>query len=127
MHEAHFKTGIDLFNAGRYFEAHEAWEILWLPATGEDRIFLQGLIQLAAAYLQRERGNVRGATRLFEAAISKLDSVASHDFGVNLPQLLVRARADAALMAKQLHGVPPRPTQSEDRPWISLTLFGRAR
>lgn len=46
-----FHWGIDLFNHGYYWEAHEAWEGLWHAAKGNtgNRLFFKGLILLAAA------------------------------------------------------------------------------
>src|SRR5712691_4589106 len=43
--------GIDLFNHGYYWEAHEAWEVLWHSCgrSGPTADFLKGLIHLAAA------------------------------------------------------------------------------
>ncbi len=64
--------GVDLFNRGAYWEAHEAWEELWLRAEPELRLFVQGLIQLAAAWHHLRRGNSRGAQRLFRAGLEKL-------------------------------------------------------
>ncbi|HEY2734587.1 MAG TPA: DUF309 domain-containing protein, partial [Polyangiales bacterium] len=45
------RAGASLFNDGRFFDAHEAWEDRW-RATHDDteRRFLQGLIQIAAAF-----------------------------------------------------------------------------
>ena len=65
--------GVELFNAEAFWHAHEAWEEIWLKATGDEKLFLQGLIQLAAAYHHVKRGTVRGAIRLFDAALAKLD------------------------------------------------------
>jgi predicted metal-dependent hydrolase len=67
--------GIELFNAHRFWHAHEAWERDWLVAEGEQRVFLQGLIQLAAAYHHVQRGTLSGAVRLFDAALEKLARV----------------------------------------------------
>lgn len=64
--------GVELFNRGAYWEAHEAWEELWLHAGPELRLFVQGLIQLAAAWHHTRRGNTRGAGRLFRSALEKL-------------------------------------------------------
>ena len=36
------------FNRGEYFEAHELWEDVWRELAGAERIFVQGLIQIAA-------------------------------------------------------------------------------
>ena len=66
--------GITLFNEKRFWEAHEAWESIWLENRGEERRFLQGLIQLAAAYHHVRRGTHRGAIRLFAAALEKLET-----------------------------------------------------
>jgi hypothetical protein len=43
--------GIDLFNAGYYWESHVEWESLWLACgrSGDAADFLKGLIKLAAA------------------------------------------------------------------------------
>lgn len=71
MH-ARLREGVDHFNSERFFEAHESWEELWLPERGSDREFLQGLIQLAAAYHHIRRGTTRGAGRLFDAALRRL-------------------------------------------------------
>ena len=44
------REGTELFHAGRYFEAHEAWEEIWRSTTPEPRELFQGLVQLAAAF-----------------------------------------------------------------------------
>lgn len=46
-----FRHGVDLFNHGFPWEAHEAWEPLWFAAPPErpERALLQGLIHAAAA------------------------------------------------------------------------------
>lgn len=66
--------GIDLFNNGYWWEAHEAWEALWLVAGRESLAgqFLQGLIQLAGAQLKRFTGVERGAQMLTETGIAKI-------------------------------------------------------
>ncbi len=64
--------GIDLFNHGFYWEAHEVWESLWHAAgrTGPTADFLKGLIKLAAAGVKvreaRPNGVLRHARRAAE-------------------------------------------------------------
>ncbi|MCI0400820.1 MAG: DUF309 domain-containing protein [Gammaproteobacteria bacterium] len=50
--------GIDLFNYGYWWEAHEALEAVWMAAgrRTEAGLFLQGLIQIAAANLKWFQG-----------------------------------------------------------------------
>ena len=69
----YFQEGIDLFNAERFFECHEAWEQVWNRSQGDDKLILQGLIQAAVAILHLERGNREGANSLYSKARLKLD------------------------------------------------------
>jgi len=68
-----FAEGVAHFNATEFWEAHESWESLWLEADGDLVEFYQGLIQLAAAYHHAKRGTLRGAVRLFDAAMKRLE------------------------------------------------------
>jgi predicted metal-dependent hydrolase len=69
---AGFLAGVAHFNAGEFWEAHESWEELWLAAESDIVQFLQGMIQLAAAYHHLQRGTLRGGVRLFDAALKRL-------------------------------------------------------
>ena len=42
------RRGIELFNRREFYEAHEAWEEGWIDELTDDRLLLQGLIQVAA-------------------------------------------------------------------------------
>ena len=74
-HDDFFERGLALFNAGRFFECHEAWEVVWQRADGAHKIFYQGLIQAAVALAHAERGNWRGATSIYNKARAKLDGL----------------------------------------------------
>lgn len=65
--------GIKLFNSGRYFEAHEAWEDLWRSTGGPLRLFYQGLVQAAVGLHHLGRGNRNGATAQLQKSLSKLE------------------------------------------------------
>lgn len=69
--------GIDLYNHGFAWEAHESFEHVW-RATADPRHkqFLKALIQACAAALKRELGNRAGSTRLAERAAQMLDALA---------------------------------------------------
>lgn len=77
------ELGVELFNASQFWHAHEAWEAIWLAAQGDEKRFLQGLIQLAAAYHHVKRGTWRGAVRLFAAALAKLEPFPDGYLGVD--------------------------------------------
>ena len=57
--------GIDLFNIGYYWEAHEEWERLW-RASGPDSLcgrFLKGLVKMSAAGIKVRENSLHGVRR----------------------------------------------------------------
>ncbi len=65
--------GLRLYQAEKFFAAHEAWERLWLVAQEPDKMFLQALIQVTAAFHHLQRKNPLGTTRLLRTALRKLE------------------------------------------------------
>jgi predicted metal-dependent hydrolase len=65
--------GVAEFNQGLYFECHETLEEVWLEEHGDDRLFYQGLIQVAAGFFKWEQGVPAGAIKLWRAGLEKLD------------------------------------------------------
>lgn len=83
--------GIDLFNHGYFWEAHEAWETVWLAAGARETQcgrFVQGLIQLAAAQLKRVIGSSGGARSLTAAACEKLAMAEEFYLGIDVAPLI---------------------------------------
>lgn len=72
-----FLYGVDLFNHGYYWEAHEAWESLWhaCQRRGEAADFLKGLIKLAAAGVKAREGRPHGVRRHLARARELFESV----------------------------------------------------
>ncbi|MFC6591758.1 DUF309 domain-containing protein [Deinococcus lacus] len=80
------RRGQALFEAGHWWEAHEAWEAAWLPATGTQKSFFQALILLAAALHKRWRhGSL--AHRNFYKAERVLATLPDEYAGVDLRRL----------------------------------------
>lgn len=97
------RAGVALYNAGRYWEAHEALETVWRATRGPARPLWQGLIQAAAAMLHRERGNAHGLAAQGEAAVAKLRGARPDGFPVE-----TAAFAEALARCVREHGpVPP--------------------
>jgi len=67
-----YVRGIDLFNHGYYWEAHEAWESLWHASgrRGPVAEFLKGLIALAAAGVKAREGRAGGVKQHAQRARS---------------------------------------------------------
>ena len=84
-------VGVEHFNAGRFWHAHEDWEDLWksLKGVAEQKLVdgVQGLIQIAAMLLNHEREKVRGVTNLWAKASAKLDPVRGGLFGIDVDSL----------------------------------------
>lgn len=127
----HFLEGVELFNGGRFWHAHEAWEKLWLVEREETRPFLQGLIQLAAAYHHLQRGTLSGAVRLFDSALVKLAPYPSFFCGVDRDALVTAADHHRHTTSLQLgKGGPGKGATDSgvtDFPRIRLTTDWRSR
>jgi predicted metal-dependent hydrolase len=73
--------GARRFDQGRWFEAHEVWEDVWLAERGAVRQLLQGLIQVAAGFHKGlVQGRPTGMVRLLGAGLSRLAT--SGDLGL---------------------------------------------
>lgn len=87
--------GVDLYNHGYWWEAHEAWEGVW-HTTDKDGAYgqcLQGLIQIAAAFIKWQLKQQEGLSRLYAIGRGRLETVAaghSSYLGLNLTQFLQR-------------------------------------
>ncbi|MFN2577482.1 MAG: DUF309 domain-containing protein [Pyrinomonadaceae bacterium] len=65
-------AGIDLYNAGEYHAAHDAWEERWMgPVAPEEKIFLQAMIQSAVAFHHLQIGRPGAARRMYLMAKEK--------------------------------------------------------
>lgn len=78
--------GIDLFNFAYWWECHEALEGLWHAAghvtpCGQ---YLQGVIQVSAANLQRFMGRLETARRKAEEGLARLEGLPPEYMGVRV-------------------------------------------
>lgn len=105
-----YAEGIALFNRGRFFECHEAWEEAWKRSQGGEKLYYQGLIQAAVAILHAQRGNLKGAETLYAKARAKLDPLPEQHKGVALGDLRRRLqRFFAAVLSQPARPLPPPP------------------
>ncbi|HEY4769249.1 MAG TPA: DUF309 domain-containing protein [Myxococcales bacterium] len=85
--------GAELFNLGQYYEAHEVWEELWLTLEDEPRLFVQGLIQVAAASHKAFAQNQPvGCVKLLTTALEKLEPAPPDFLGVETRQFIAALR-----------------------------------
>lgn len=92
--EALLRKGVELFNSGLYWEAHEAWEEAWTPDRhGPDRGFWKGLIQVAAGCLHHSRRNRRGALNKWRGGLAYLHPYLPQHNGLPLAALVAAVSA----------------------------------
>jgi len=95
--------GLRLFNAGEYFEAHEALESAWRDEPGPIRELYQGILQVAVTYLHIQRGNYDGAIKVAARCKTKLEDWPDTCRGVNVAAL----RNDLASVMQMLLRLGP--------------------
>ena len=81
--------GVELFNSGRYWDAHEVWERDWTPdRRGPDSGFYKGLIQVAAGCLHYTRHNRRGAVNKWRSGADYLRPYLPEHRGISVATLV---------------------------------------
>ena len=121
IYPRHYLEGIEHFNAGRYFDAHEVWEEIWLKSSGDTKLFYQMLIQAAVGLHHYERGNARGARGMHAYVIDKLSRLPSFMMSIDLDVFSREFRNYfAQLIENNNESVP-----SEDIPRPQIKLLSR--
>jgi uncharacterized protein len=65
-------AGIDLYNAGEFHAAHDAWEERWMGEVGpQEKLFLQAMIQSAVAFHHLDIGRPGAARQMYLRAKEK--------------------------------------------------------
>ncbi|HUZ86834.1 MAG TPA: DUF309 domain-containing protein [Candidatus Baltobacterales bacterium] len=91
--------GIELFNSGRYWDAHEVWEREWtLDRRSPDSGFYKGLIQVAAGCLHYGRRNRRGSVNKWRTGTAYLRPYLPTHLGVRLAPLVESVEGYLAAM-----------------------------
>jgi uncharacterized protein len=78
---AEYLAGIDLYNAGEFHAAHDAWEERWMDEVGpREKLFLQAMIQSAVAFHHLEIGRPGAAREMYRRAKEKFARLGSASF-----------------------------------------------
>ncbi|MGB7925925.1 MAG: DUF309 domain-containing protein [Pyrinomonadaceae bacterium] len=90
-------AGIDLYNAGEFHAAHDAWEDRWMGEVGPaEKLFLQAMIQSAVAFHHLEIGRPGAARRMYQMAKEKFARLGTDRF-MSLDLVDYQAQLDHAL------------------------------
>jgi len=85
--------GLRLFNAGEYFEAHEALEAAWNEERGPVRDLYRGILQIAVVYLHITRRNYNGAIKVYGRSQKWLNHWPDVCRGIQVEELRKEAKA----------------------------------
>jgi predicted metal-dependent hydrolase len=86
--DARLREGIGLFNAGHYFQSHEILEEFYRDCEAGHKPFLEGLIQLAAAFrIYTDFGEIKGPVRMVYQAVIRFENYQSTYLGIRVKEL----------------------------------------
>ena len=73
--DARLREGIGLFNDGQFFQCHDILETLYQEADEAQKPFLEGLVQLAAAFrIFCDFGEIKGPVRMIYQALIRFEN-----------------------------------------------------
>ena len=99
--DPHYTGYFACFNAGRYYEAHDVLEHLWLECRDGNALFYKGLIQIAGAFVHLQKQHLhplhskhgrrlRPAVRLFRRGAENLAPFAPRHLQLDVAALRLR-------------------------------------
>ena len=111
-----YEQGLVLARAGRWFEAHEEFELAWRACDPAERDFFQGLVHVVVATYQRERGRPVAADSQRAKALRRLAPFAPVHRGIDVAALLgslERVEPDPREHLVDRHAEPPVAVEEE--------------
>ena len=92
--DARLREGVGLFNERRFFECHEVLEALYHETDAANKPFIEGLIQLAAAFrMFSDFGEVKGPVRMIHQALIRFENFQPAFLQVRVKDLCQTAEA----------------------------------
>ena len=114
-----YQHGLELARAGRFFDAHEAFETAWRTCPDVERDFFQGLVHVVVSAYQRERGRPVATERQRVKALRRLSSYEPSHRGLDVAALrasLDRSEPDPREYLIDRRAEPPVSVEEEQQP-----------
>ena len=111
--------GLELFNQGQYWKAHEALEAAWKDEPGRIRQLYQGILQAGVVYLHVSRANYPGAVKVNGRCHRWLDPWPDHCRGIEVGTL----RRDLAAVMEQVRTLGPDHLDRFDRSLLKPVIY----
>lgn len=108
------RKGIELFNLGEFYEAHDPLELAWMETLSPERDLYQGILQIGLAYFQISQGNYRGAIKMFNRSQRNLMPLGKTLLGVDITKL----QADAKIVEDAIRHLGPNHLHELDKKLI---------
>jgi predicted metal-dependent hydrolase len=114
------RKGIRLFNKGRFFESHEVWEGVYTEAEEQHKPFIEGLVQLAAAFrIFSDFGETKGPVRMIYQALIRFENYQPAYLKIRVKELSEAIEAWAKAMEKGAEK-SPLPIPKIRQEWLSF-------
>jgi predicted metal-dependent hydrolase len=115
--------GLDLFNRGLYFEAHEALEAAWREEVSPIRELYRGILQAAVVYLHITRANLPGALKVYARSQKWLAPWPDRCRGIEVGQL----RRDLEQAIQQVEALDPQRLSALDPSFFKPVVYAKSR
>jgi hypothetical protein len=81
------ERAVELFNDEKYWGAHEALEVVWKGAAGDEKNILNGIILVAAAFVHEEKDEPEVCMSILQRARKKLDGTGGVYHGIDIDRV----------------------------------------
>jgi predicted metal-dependent hydrolase len=106
MNKEQLRRGVDQFNNGFYFEAHDTLEDLWRETSGINKPFLQGLIQVSVGLYHFFNDNYKGAVSQLSKGMNKLSGYRPAHCEIEVENFLQVVAGWHGVAERRLNGEP---------------------
>jgi hypothetical protein len=96
--------GIEEFNRREFFQCHETLEDFWHKQTDAERELTQGMIQIAVGYYHFLRNNRRGALKLLDKGIQRVEKYRPVCWGIDVAALVEAVSRDLETLGRAAAG-----------------------
>lgn len=88
-----FEKGVEYYNSGYFFEAHDVFEEIWMDDREESKVFYQGLVQLSTGFYHFIMRNLNGTKSQLSKSIEKLSRYTPVYEGIDVTGLIEQVEA----------------------------------
>ena len=119
-----FYSGIQSFNSGNFYEAHDLFEDLWHECDEPKRRWIHGMVQISVAMHHHSTGNLNGSLLLLAEGISRMRRAEISPIGFKEGEFLEPCQEILKLLQTKLKDSNHSPCMKPDKPQeISFPLI----